>query len=211
MLCFHSLTVTFTSVAGNGHSHANEDRQRRSDFFNRMISEPSVFLDSFTYPDHSQASDTVSVDSSDSLETSYSACSPDNISRSERKHAGAHVCESGRRRVVYLERKLERGGRKIRSGDLLNCWSLRSFHHLYFFCCFSFRYAACHTNRSAYSPNLTTCFFLFSFSASTSNMAKIEEMERLLREAHAEKLRLLEHRVMGPSQTKLHVHMRAVL
>nr|XP_040036230.1 pleckstrin homology-like domain family B member 2 isoform X2 [Gasterosteus aculeatus aculeatus] len=95
----------------NGHSHANEDRQRRSDFFNRMISEPSVFLDSFTYPDHSQASDTVSVDSSDSLETSYSACSPDNIS-----------------------------------------------------------------------------------SASTSNMAKIEEMERLLREAHAEKLRLLEHR-----------------
>ncbi|KAM8900059.1 pleckstrin homology-like domain family B member 2 isoform 2-T2 [Spinachia spinachia] len=95
----------------NGHAHMNEERQRRSDFFSRMISEPSVFLDSFTYPDHSQASDTVSVDSSDSLETSYSACSPDNIS-----------------------------------------------------------------------------------SASTSNMAKIEEMERLLREAHAEKQRLLEHR-----------------
>ncbi|KAL6098574.1 phldb2 [Pungitius sinensis] len=95
----------------NGHAHVSEDRQRRSDFFSRMISEPGGFLDSFTYPDHSQASDTVSVDSSDSLETSYSACSPDNIS-----------------------------------------------------------------------------------SASTSNMAKIEEMERLLREAHAERQRLLEHR-----------------
>lgn len=32
-------------------------------------------------------------------------------------------------------------------------------------------------------------------SASTSNVAKIEEMERLLREAQAEKHRLLEHRV----------------
>ncbi|XP_033505789.1 pleckstrin homology-like domain family B member 2 isoform X4 [Epinephelus lanceolatus] len=95
---------------GNSHAHMNEDRQRRSDFCSRMVSEPSVFLDSF-YPDNSQASDTVSVDSSDSLETSFSACSPDNIS-----------------------------------------------------------------------------------SASTSNMAKIEEMERLLREAQAEKHRLLEHR-----------------
>ncbi|XP_034034364.1 pleckstrin homology-like domain family B member 2 [Thalassophryne amazonica] len=96
---------------GNSHVHMNDDRQRRSDFCSRMVSEPNVFLDSFTYPDNSQASDTVSVDSSDSLETSYSACSPDNIS-----------------------------------------------------------------------------------SASASNMAKIEEMERLLREAQVEKQRLLEHR-----------------
>ncbi|XP_023154889.2 pleckstrin homology-like domain family B member 2 isoform X3 [Amphiprion ocellaris] len=96
---------------GNSHAHMNEDRQRRSDFCSRMVSEPNVFLDSFSFPDNSQTSDTVSVDSSDSLETSFSACSPDNIS-----------------------------------------------------------------------------------SASTSNMAKIEEMERLLREAQAEKQRLLEHR-----------------
>ncbi|XP_051258282.1 pleckstrin homology-like domain family B member 2 isoform X2 [Dicentrarchus labrax] len=95
----------------NSHAHMNEDRQRRSDFCSRMVSDPNVYLDSFTYPDNSQASDTVSVDSSDSLETSFSACSPDNIS-----------------------------------------------------------------------------------SASTSNMAKIEEMERLLREAQVEKQRLLEHR-----------------
>ncbi|XP_041808397.1 pleckstrin homology-like domain family B member 2 isoform X2 [Chelmon rostratus] len=95
----------------NNHAHMSEDRQRRSDFCSRMVSEPNVFLESFSYPDNSQASDTVSVDSSDSLETSFSACSPDNIS-----------------------------------------------------------------------------------SASMSNMAKIEEMERLLREAQAEKLRLLEHR-----------------
>ncbi|XP_070839025.1 pleckstrin homology-like domain family B member 2 isoform X2 [Chaetodon trifascialis] len=95
----------------NNHAHMNDDRQRRSDFCSRMVSEPNVFLESFSYPDNSQASDTVSVDSSDSLETSFSACSPDNIS-----------------------------------------------------------------------------------SASMSNMVKIEEMERLLREAQAEKLRLLEHR-----------------
>ncbi|XP_030010923.1 pleckstrin homology-like domain family B member 2 isoform X2 [Sphaeramia orbicularis] len=95
----------------NSHAQMNDDRQRRSDFCSRMVSEPNVFLDLFTFPDNSQASDTVSVDSSDSLETSFSACSPDNIS-----------------------------------------------------------------------------------SASTSNMAKIEEMERLLREAQAEKQRLLEHR-----------------
>uniref|UniRef100_A0A8C7Y072 Pleckstrin homology-like domain, family B, member 2a n=1 Tax=Oryzias sinensis TaxID=183150 RepID=A0A8C7Y072_9TELE len=86
-----------------------QDRQRQSDFCSRMVSES--FLDSFSYPDNSQALDTMSVDSSDSLETTFSACSPDNIS-----------------------------------------------------------------------------------SASTSNMAKIEEMERLLREAQAEKQRLLEHR-----------------
>ncbi|XP_074529130.1 pleckstrin homology-like domain family B member 2 isoform X2 [Halichoeres trimaculatus] len=95
----------------NSHAHVNEDRQRRSDFCRGMVSEPNMFLDSFSYPDNSQASDTVSVDSSDSLETSFSACSPDNIS-----------------------------------------------------------------------------------SASMSNIMKIEEMERLLREAQADKLRLLEHR-----------------
>ncbi|XP_003971330.2 pleckstrin homology-like domain family B member 2 [Takifugu rubripes] len=89
----------------------SEEQQRRSDFCSRMASEPNVFLDSFSYPDNSQASDTISVESSDSLETSFSACSPDNIS-----------------------------------------------------------------------------------SASMSNVAKIEEMERLLREAQVEKQRLLEHR-----------------
>ncbi|KAF3706485.1 Pleckstrin -like proteiny-like domain family B member 2 [Channa argus] len=95
----------------NSHANMNEERQRRSDFCGRMESDATMFLDSFAYPDNSQASDTVSVDSSDSLETSFSACSPDNIS-----------------------------------------------------------------------------------SASMSNMVKIEEMERLLREAQAEKQRLLEHR-----------------
>uniref|UniRef100_A0A665UZ61 Pleckstrin homology-like domain family B member 2 n=1 Tax=Echeneis naucrates TaxID=173247 RepID=A0A665UZ61_ECHNA len=98
-------------LSGNNHAHMNEERQRRSDFCSRLVSESNVFLDSFAYRDNSHASDTISVDSSDSLETSFSACSPDNIS-----------------------------------------------------------------------------------SASTSNMAKIEEMERLLREAQAEKQRLLEHR-----------------
>ncbi|KAM9332306.1 LOW QUALITY PROTEIN: pleckstrin homology-like domain family B member 2 [Pholidichthys leucotaenia] len=67
-------------------------------------------IDAFGYRDN-QAFDTMSVDSSDSIETSISACSPDNVS-----------------------------------------------------------------------------------SASASNMAKLEEMERLLREAQAEKNRLLEHK-----------------
>ncbi|XP_026035131.1 pleckstrin homology-like domain family B member 2 isoform X1 [Astatotilapia calliptera] len=76
----------------------------------RAASQTNVYLDAFGYREN-QAFDTMSVDSSDSIETSISACSPDNIS-----------------------------------------------------------------------------------SASTSNVAKLEEMERLLREAQAEKNRLLEHK-----------------
>ncbi|XP_059182822.1 pleckstrin homology-like domain family B member 2 isoform X2 [Centropristis striata] len=76
----------------------------------RAASQTNVYLDAFGFRDN-QAFDTMSVDSTDSIETSISACSPDNIS-----------------------------------------------------------------------------------SASTSNMAKLEEMERLLREAQAEKSRLLENK-----------------
>ncbi|XP_042254714.1 pleckstrin homology-like domain family B member 2 isoform X4 [Thunnus maccoyii] len=76
----------------------------------RAASQTNVYLDAFGYRDN-QAFDTMSVDSTDSIETSISACSPDNVS-----------------------------------------------------------------------------------SASTSNAAKLEEMERLLREAQAEKNRLLEHK-----------------
>ncbi|XP_021474386.2 pleckstrin homology-like domain family B member 2 isoform X1 [Oncorhynchus mykiss] len=97
--------------AGHSHLYASEDRQRLVDLCSRTVSESNVFLDSFHYADNGHAFDTLSVDSSDSMETSISACSPDNIS-----------------------------------------------------------------------------------SASTSNVAKIEEMERLLREAQADKNRLLEHR-----------------
>ncbi|KAM9497579.1 pleckstrin homology-like domain family B member 2 isoform 16-T18 [Salvelinus alpinus] len=97
--------------AGHSHLYVSEDRQRLVDLCSRTVSESNVFLDSFHYADNGHAFDTLSVDSSDSMETSISACSPDNIS-----------------------------------------------------------------------------------SASTSNVAKIEEMERLLREAQADKNRLLEHR-----------------
>uniref|UniRef100_A0A4W5R7E0 Pleckstrin homology-like domain, family B, member 2a n=1 Tax=Hucho hucho TaxID=62062 RepID=A0A4W5R7E0_9TELE len=98
-------------LKGHSHLYVSEDRQRLVDLCSRTVSESNVFLDSFHYTDNSHAFDTLSVDSSDSMETSISACSPDNIS-----------------------------------------------------------------------------------SASTSNVAKIEEMERLLREAQADKNRLLEHR-----------------
>ncbi|KAM8822747.1 pleckstrin homology-like domain family B member 2 isoform 3-T3 [Spinachia spinachia] len=76
----------------------------------RAASQNNVYLDAFGYRDN-QAFDTMSVDSTDSVDTSISACSPDNVS-----------------------------------------------------------------------------------SASTSNMAKLEEMERLLREAQAEKSRLIEYK-----------------
>ncbi|ELW59999.1 Pleckstrin homology-like domain family B member 2 [Tupaia chinensis] len=102
-------------LRGYNHQQMSEgQRQRSSEFYNRTASESNVYLNSFHYPDHSykdQAFDTLSLDSSDSMETSISACSPDNIS-----------------------------------------------------------------------------------SASTSNIARIEEMERLLKQAHAEKTRLLESR-----------------
>nr|XP_035922458.1 pleckstrin homology-like domain family B member 2 isoform X2 [Halichoerus grypus] len=101
--------------AGYNHQQMSEgQRQKSSEFYNRTASESNVYLNSFHYPDHSykdQAFDTLSLDSSDSMETSISAYSPDNIS-----------------------------------------------------------------------------------SASTSNIARIEEMERLLKQAHAEKTRLLESR-----------------
>lgn len=117
----HSLaTMTKDSesrrmLRGYNHQQMSEGkRQKSSEFYNRTASESNVYLNSFHYPDHGykdQAFDTLSLDSSDSMETSISACSPDNIS-----------------------------------------------------------------------------------SASTSNIARIEEMERLLKQAHAEKTRLLESR-----------------
>lgn len=94
-----------------GQMYLNDERQRMSEMSNRTVSETNVFLEPFHYLDNGHNFDTMSVDSTESLETSISACAPDNIS-----------------------------------------------------------------------------------SASTANMAKIEEMERMLREAQAEKNRLLDHR-----------------
>ncbi|XP_041266792.1 pleckstrin homology-like domain family B member 2 isoform X3 [Onychostruthus taczanowskii] len=104
-----------SSMKGYNHQRICENqRQKSPEFYSRTASESNVYLNSFHYPDSSykdHAFDTLSLDSSDSMETSISACSPDNIS-----------------------------------------------------------------------------------SASTSNVARIEEMERLLKQAHAEKTRLLETR-----------------
>ncbi|XP_077850402.1 pleckstrin homology-like domain family B member 2 isoform X26 [Macaca mulatta] len=108
------LRGRMNSSAGYNHQQMSEGHRQKSEFYNRTASESNVYLNSFHYPDHSykdQAFDTLSLDSSDSMETSISACSPDNIS-----------------------------------------------------------------------------------SASTSNIARIEEMERLLKQAHAERTRLLESR-----------------
>lgn len=69
---------------GYNHQQMSEGQRQKSEFYNRTASESNVYLNSFHYPDHSykdQAFDTLSLDSSDSMETSISACSPDNISR----------------------------------------------------------------------------------------------------------------------------------
>ncbi|MGH0180959.1 UNVERIFIED_CONTAM: hypothetical protein FKN15_005680 [Acipenser sinensis] len=70
---------------GHNHDHMSEEqRQRSPEFYSRAASESNVYLDSFHYADDGykdRAFDTLSLDSSDSMETSISACSPDNISR----------------------------------------------------------------------------------------------------------------------------------
>uniref|UniRef100_A0A670Y2T2 Pleckstrin homology like domain family B member 2 n=1 Tax=Pseudonaja textilis TaxID=8673 RepID=A0A670Y2T2_PSETE len=116
--CSGSMTKdleTRRTHKGYNHQHLREDQSQKSpEFYSRTASESNVYLNTFHYPnpnlkDHTF--DTLSLDSTDSMETSISACSPDNIS-----------------------------------------------------------------------------------SASTANVARIEEMERLLKQAHAEKTRLLESR-----------------
>ncbi|XP_076129843.1 pleckstrin homology-like domain family B member 1 isoform X2 [Alosa pseudoharengus] len=67
-----------------GQLYINEERQRISDLCSRAASESSVYLDPYQYLDSSNGSnqpyDSLSLGSSDSLDTSISACSPDNIS-----------------------------------------------------------------------------------------------------------------------------------
>ncbi|KAK7118456.1 hypothetical protein R3I94_022077 [Phoxinus phoxinus] len=107
-------THTDTHRLHKGHSQQHigeEHRTRLSDIGGRASSQSNVYLDSFGYQDNGRAFDTMSMDSSDSMETSISACSPDNVS-----------------------------------------------------------------------------------SASTSNVLKMEEMERLLQEAQAEKHQLMDYR-----------------
>lgn len=76
-----SVCVSVCLSAGHSHLYMSENRQRLVDLCSRTVSESNVFLDSFHYADNGHAFDTLSVDSSDSMETSISACSPDNISR----------------------------------------------------------------------------------------------------------------------------------
>ncbi|XP_029104646.1 pleckstrin homology-like domain family B member 1 isoform X3 [Scleropages formosus] len=115
--CASVLAQSIVVPSSNPHSchphraHGHIERPVSEEQCGRTSSHSNAELQSLSYGESGHAFDTLSVDSSDSMETSISACSPDNIS-----------------------------------------------------------------------------------SASTSNMAKIEEMERLLREAQAEKNRLLESR-----------------
>ncbi|KAK3521941.1 hypothetical protein QTP70_020055, partial [Hemibagrus guttatus] len=65
-----------------GHLYLNDSRQRQSEINSRTMSESNFYLSTFHHMGNSANFDTISVESSDSLETSISACSPDNISSS---------------------------------------------------------------------------------------------------------------------------------
>ncbi|KAK9953240.1 hypothetical protein ABG768_017248 [Culter alburnus] len=66
---------------GHSQQHIGEEhRTRLSDLGGRASSQNNVYLDSYGYQDNGRAFDTLSMDSSDSMETSISACSPDNVS-----------------------------------------------------------------------------------------------------------------------------------
>ncbi|XP_055037296.2 pleckstrin homology-like domain family B member 2 isoform X7 [Misgurnus anguillicaudatus] len=69
------------SKKGHSQQHIGEDHRTRSDNLSgRASSQTNVYLDSFGYQDNGRTFDTLSVDSSDSMDTSISACSPDNVS-----------------------------------------------------------------------------------------------------------------------------------
>ncbi|XP_058268071.1 pleckstrin homology-like domain family B member 2 isoform X2 [Hemibagrus wyckioides] len=63
-----------------GHLYLNDSRWRQSEINSRTMSESNFCLSTFHHMDNSANFDTISMESSDSLETSISACSPDNIS-----------------------------------------------------------------------------------------------------------------------------------
>ncbi|XP_060765184.1 pleckstrin homology-like domain family B member 2 isoform X2 [Neoarius graeffei] len=64
-----------------GHLYLNDGRQRLNEISSRAVSESNVYLNTFRHLENGANFDTASVEtSSDSLQTSISACSPDNIS-----------------------------------------------------------------------------------------------------------------------------------
>lgn len=88
MLLWHNFCVKSVFplyFIGYNHQRICENQSQKSpEFYSRTASESNVYLNSFHYPDRSYKDhvfDTLSLDSSDSMETSISACSPDNISR----------------------------------------------------------------------------------------------------------------------------------
>ncbi|KAI4898585.1 hypothetical protein NFI96_033238 [Prochilodus magdalenae] len=155
-MCVGVYVCVYMCVGYSQQLVVEENRTRLNELSGRAASQTNVYLDSLGYRDNGHAFDTLSVDSSDSMETSISACSPDNISR-----FGLVLLRSGCSSVSVV----------VRIGQ----WSCD--------------YAEL---EELEVTKLNT--FTLNADASTSNTAKIEEMERLLREAQAEKHRLLEHR-----------------
>ncbi|KAJ8010859.1 hypothetical protein DPEC_G00079510 [Dallia pectoralis] len=75
---------TVVLEVGSGHGEGNSGQRGAKTGSgqpsSRASSQANVYLDTFGYRDNSLTFDTMSVDSSDSLDTSISACSPDNVS-----------------------------------------------------------------------------------------------------------------------------------
>lgn len=79
-----NLLTLYFAVCVSGHSQqlvCEDNRARLTELGGRAASQTNIYLDSVGYRDN--GFDTFSVDSSDSMETSISACSPDNVSRSD--------------------------------------------------------------------------------------------------------------------------------
>lgn len=77
-----SVTLPPVCVLGHSQQLVGEDhRLRVTELGGRATSQTNVYLESMGYRDN--GFDTFSMDSSDSMETSISACSPDNVSRSD--------------------------------------------------------------------------------------------------------------------------------
>ncbi|CAB1340887.1 unnamed protein product, partial [Coregonus sp. 'balchen'] len=82
---------------------ADKRRLHKGQPSSRAASQSNVYLDTYGYRDNGQAYDTMSVDSSDSMETSISACSPDNVSW--REDLEKRLQEETNRRQKLIDRE----------------------------------------------------------------------------------------------------------
>ncbi|GAA6111572.1 pleckstrin homology-like domain family B member 1 isoform X1, partial [Tachysurus ichikawai] len=164
-----------------------DHRSRLAELGGRAASQSNVYLDSMGYRDN--GFDTFSVDSSDSMETSISACSPDNVSRDPRCSSPPPSLNPETEGLG-----LHRNSEETDLGNFFSQFKCNQEQSLELPVCVQHVFVCrCVFSRIRWSVDMDLVL-IRERRASTSNVAKIEEMERLLREAQAEKHRLLEYR-----------------